>query len=386
MTALFLYVGLSLSVSFLCSLLEATLLSARRAELVERRQAGDRGAAQLLELKEDRIDDAISSILILNTFAHTIGSFLAGTEAEKLFGSTIAGVFAFVLTLAVLVFTEIIPKTLGTVYASQLVGFVARTVKILMKLLWVVLQMTRLLTRLVAARAPHRATVSRGELAALVTIASREGTLPAADSHMLSNVLQINEIPVEDVMTPRTVITMASVGTPIDEFLADDRYRSVSRIPIFEDTPDNVTGIILQRDVLHAAASGADRAQTTVDSFQRPALFLPEGQPVSAVLRRLIERREHMALVTDEYGGISGLVTIEDLVETALGMEILDESDRVVDLRAEAVRLREQRLSKLQRWRAEMVAEYGDGDDAADAEAPGDPASEPPTRDDAASR
>lgn len=356
MFLLLLYVGGALGISFLCSVLEATLLSARIVELADRRNAGDRGATLLLALKQDRVDDAISAILILNTIAHTVGATMAGNQAGKVFADariglfSLVGVFTAVFTLLVLVGTEIIPKTLGTLYASRLVGPVAHTTNALIWLLRPVLLLTRLLTRLVGAGGRHKATVSRGELRTMVAMATRDGTIEHHDSRVVSNVLQFHEIKVEDVMTPRTVIAMLPVTTTIEAFLANDSSRVYSRLPIYDGQHDNVVGYVLQREVFAAAADGMAR-DTPIANFRRQALYIPEGQAVGRVLRRLIEQREHMALVTDEYGGISGLVTLEDLVETTLGVEILDESDRVADLRAEAKKLREQRLASLARWR-----------------------------------
>ncbi len=344
MTLLLVYVGGALSVSFLCSLLEAALLSARIVTLAERKEAGDRGATRLLFLKQERIDDAISSILILNTVANTIGATLAGAQATVVFRSIWIGWFSFVFTLMILVFSEIIPKTLGTVFAAQLVGFVAGTLQVLIWLLKYPLILTRLLTRFLTRK--KQASISRGELAAMITLATREGTLPAADSRVVANVLRYHEIKIEDVMTPRTVVTMLPAEASIAELLADENCRVFSRIPLFEGTPDNAVGYILQREVLTAAARGDERS-TPLDRFLRKALYLPEGQTVGRALRRMTEGREHLALVTDEYGGISGLVTLEDLVETTLGIEILDESDRVADLRAEAIKLRDKRLRGL---------------------------------------
>ncbi len=354
MTLLLVYVFGALSISFLCSVLEATLLSARRVELNQRRDAGDKGAALLLDLKESRLEHAIGSILILNTIAHTVGATLAGDQAGKVFSDALSvKIFAAVFTLAILIATEIIPKTIGTVYASRLVGPVARIVQALTWLLHFPLIITRFLTRLIAPGG-KRETISRAELAAALAMATRDGTLGTADSRLMTNVLNSNEIKVDDVMTPRTVVTMLPVTTSIDAFLNDENARIYSRIPVYDGERDKVMGYVLQRDVLIDAADGKRNGQT-LDVYVRPALFIPEGQPVGKVLRRLIEQREHMALVTDEYGGIAGVVTLEDLVETTLGVEILDESDQVADLRAEAIKLREQRLTSMKKWRRDLA-------------------------------
>jgi len=354
-----LYAGTALGVSFLCSLLEAVLLSVRRVELIGRASAGERGAQRLLVLKETQIDDALAVILTLNTIANTIGAALAGAEAGLLWGGdrlwwiSLVSLFTALLAAGILILSEIVPKTLGAIYASHMVGFVARTIHLMIFMLRPVLFLTRGVTRLLTRGKGEPPSTSRGEILAMVAMAARDGGLGAHDSRLLASVLRYNEIVVDDVMTPRTVVTMLAQSQTVGDLVSDESSLVFSRIPLFEGNRDRITGYILQREVLIAATRGID-PQTPVSRFSRPAVFIPEGQPVGRVLRRLIEQREHMALVTDEYGGISGLVTLEDLVETTLGVEILDESDRVVDLRAEAAKLREQRLEAARAWRRSL--------------------------------
>lgn len=365
MHLLLLYVGSAIGFSFLCSILEASFLSARLAMLMERRDAGNRGAALFLHLKQHRVDDALSAILILNTVANTAGATLAGTQAETLFGDDFlalagfrvpwVGIFAAGLILMILIGSEIIPKTLGAVYASRMVSFTAFAVRTLIWIFTPALLVTRLITNYLARHNKSVRPISRRELAAMVSAAAREGTLPAAEARVVSNVLRYHEIKLEDVMTPRTVVAMLPASTPISRFLDDDHVRAFSRIPIFEDERDNVVGFVLQREVLAAAARGEPHS-TTLAHFARKALFIPESQSVGGALRHMTESREHMALVTDEYGGISGLVSLEDLVETTLGIEILDESDRVADLRLEAIKVRDRRLKEIQEWRERVAA------------------------------
>jgi CBS domain containing-hemolysin-like protein len=343
---LFVYVGVALSVSFLCSLLEATLLSARVIELIERKDRGDAGAALLLELKRERIDDAIGAILTLNTIAHTIGAALAGAQAAAAFGSAWVGVFSGVLTILVLVITEIIPKTLGTVNASRLVGFTARTVALLVRLLKPVLILVRLLTsRLMSSHARRR--ISRREVAAMATTAAAEGVLDEHSSRAIHGVLRLQEVPVADVMTPRTVVQMLPARATVGLLLANEHVRPYSRIPLYGESSDDLQGHVMQRDVLLAAATGTEPT-TPLSTFARESILVPETASVDATFRRLLREHEHLALVIDEYGGFQGLVTMEDLVETAFGVEIMDESDEVADLRAEALRLRDERLARRQ--------------------------------------
>ncbi len=356
MTLLVVTVFLALAISFVCSLCEAVLLSGSIGELEDRRSKGDAGAGYLLELKQRRMDDAITAILTLNTIAHTAGTSFAGAQAAKVLGHDewTIGLFSAGLVAAVLIGAEIIPKTLGTAYASALSGIAGRAIHWMMISVWPLLAFTRLIT---GALQTERALVSRGELAAMVNLAEQDGTLRAEDSRLVVNALRYHEIKVEDVMTPRTVIVMVPADTPIQALIHDDRLRVFSRIPVFEGTRDNVIGYILLREVLSALARGVS-AKVPVQRFVRKVAFIPEGASLDRALRRLTESREHLALVGDEFGGLAGLVTLEDLMETLLGIEILDESDRVADLRGEAVQLRERRLAEqTSRNRAEEAAE-----------------------------
>lgn len=344
-----LYVGAALSISFLASLLEATLLSVRVSELEPRARAGNRGAAQLLDLKRHRVDDAISAILTTNTIAHTLGVALSGAQAAVVFGSARVGLFSAVLTLLVLVGTEIIPKTLGAVYAAQLAGFVGRAIASLTWALAPVLYVTRLLTRMIAPGGTPR--MSRSELAALLGIAAREGAIRTQESQVFENVLELEEIKVEDVMTPRTVVVMLPATSTLAELVAETETSSVSRIPLFTENRDRVIGYCVQREALLAAARGADPS-TPLTEFKREVPFIPESATLANALRQFLDGGEHLAMAVDEFGGVAGLVTLEDLVETILGVEIVDESDRVADLRHLATELRDRRLARRQARRA----------------------------------
>ena len=349
MLLLLVTVGIALSISFLCSVLEATLLSVPAAQLLDRAEKGDKRAALLLELKHQRVDDAIGAILTLNTVAHTVGAAVAGAEAAALFGDAWIGVFSGVLTLLVLVFTEIIPKTLGTLYAARLAGFVAVVTHLLTRVLWIPLRAVRVLTQRLAPRG-HRPQITRSEVAAMAALAAQSGTLRESTSQVVANVLGLREITVENIMTPRPVRAMMSADATIDDLVANDHARPFSRIPIHGQHEDDVIGHVLQRDVLSAAARGVD-GKTPLSHFRRPLPVIPESLSVESVLQTLLDQegRQHMALVVDEFGGVSGLVTLEDLIETAFGVEIIDEHDRVVDLRAEARRLAERRWERLRR-------------------------------------
>jgi len=349
-----LYVGIAVGLSFLCSLLEATLLSARLVELRERAAAGNRGAGRLLEIKRTRIDDAISAVLTLNTVANTLGATLAGAQASHVYGSSAVGIFSATLTFLILVVSEIIPKTLGATYACSLSTFVGFTLHWFMLLMRPVLVVSRGVTRLLT-RGSH-VTFSRGELAAVIDAASAEGAISDDESKMLHNLLRFAEVRVQDVMTPRTVTFMLSADARVADLLAQPDAEIFSRIPLYRGGRDNVVGYVLLRDALGAVARGGDR-NAPLESFVRPIHFVPELASVGQALTQFLARREPIAMVADEHGGVEGLVTLEDLTETILGVEIVDESDREADLRATAIELRDRRLARIGARRAQTGGE-----------------------------
>ena len=355
MSLLLLYTGLAVSISFLCSLLEAALLSSRNSTLADQRDHGNAGATRLLEIKTERVDDAISAILTLNTVANTLGATLAGAQAAHIFGSAWVGVFSGLLAFTILVVSEIIPKTLGAVYWRSLSGPVGWAIHFLTKAMAPALVISRLLTRLLTRA--RKVTFSRGELAATIAAAAHEGAISPGESRIFENLLRFEEVRVEDVMTPRTVTVMLPAETTVGELLAHREAEAFSRIPLYRNSPDDIVGYVLQREVLKAIADGYHQ-DMPLESLMRPIPFIPEVATVGAAMRQVLERREPIAVAIDEHGGVSGLVTLEDLTETILGVEIVDESDRIVDQRQAAAALRDQRLERLlQRRRSHSKSE-----------------------------
>ena len=344
---LLVYAGSALAISFFCSLLEATLLSVRVTELMRRSEDGEEGVRLLLLYKEERIEDGIGAILTLNTIAHTIGASLAGAQAARTFSSeslpedvAVAG-FSAILTVAVLVATEIIPKTLGTNYASALAPTVGRSIHVLSILTRPILFVTGFLTRMLSRGEPEG--ISRGELQALVNMAQSDGAIQHDESRVLTNLLGFEGLTVEDVMTPRTVLRMLELNNTIGVVVELDGLAEHTRIPVYKESRDQVQGYIHQRELLRALALGKSRDLPLAD-FLRPVAVMPESTTLGNALRTFLETRDHMAIVQDDFGGTSGLVTLEDVMETLLGAEIVDESDRVADLRALATQIRDQRV------------------------------------------
>ena len=355
---LFVYAGGALATSFFCSLLEATLLSVRVTELMRRADEGGRGVNLLLSFKQERIEDGIGAILTLNTVAHTIGASLAGAQAARAFSSdslpedvAVAG-FSAILTVAVLVATEIIPKTLGTNYASALAPFVGHSIHVLTLITKPILIVTGALTKLLSRGEPEG--ISRGELQALVNMAQSHGAIQHDESKVLTNLLGFEGLTVKEVMTPRTVLQMIAIDSTVGECIDSEPLAQHTRIPVYEGVRDKVKGYVHQRELLRSVARGGSR-DAPLEDFLRPVPVMAEDTTLGKALAVFLDSRDHLAIVADEFGGTAGLVTLEDVIETLLGAEIVDEADRVDDLRALAAQIRDRRMARRQK------AEEGEG-------------------------
>ena len=329
-TLLILYIALAIGVSFLCSILEAVLLSVTPAYVGAMEETNPSAAGRLKELKAD-IDRPLAAILSLNTVAHTIGAAGAGAEAAAVFGSASLGVFSAVLTLGILVLSEIIPKTLGAVYWRGLAPFVARVLPVLIWTTWPLVKLSQLITKLIA-RGKKEGAVSREELAALAQIGTEEGVFDETEGRILQSLFRFRTLKAKDVMTPRTVLIAFPEDTSLAEIAAVDQ--PFSRLPLYRDDRDSVTGYVLRDDVLRAAADGRGAAPAL--EIAREIMTVPDGLPLPELFERFLERREHLALVVGEYGGTAGVVSVEDVVETLLGLEIVDEVDEEHDMQAAA--------------------------------------------------
>ena len=330
LTLLALYVTLAIGVSFLCSILEAVLLSVSPAYVGTLEASNPTAAERLKGLKAD-VERPLAAILSLNTVAHTIGAAGAGAEAAAYFGDAAIGLFSAVLTLGILVLSEIIPKTLGAVYWRGLAPLVAR---ILPVLIWITIPLVWLsqgITKLIA-RGEKESQVSREELAALAQIGTDEGVFDETESRILRSLFRFNTLTVRDVMTPRTVLVAFPETTPLAEVAAgDSRF---SRLPVYGRDRDHVTGYVLRDDVLAAVAGG--RGDQPASTIAREILTAPDSLPLPDLFDRLLDRREHLALVVGEYGGTAGVATVEDVIETLLDLEIQDETDDAHDMQAAA--------------------------------------------------
>ncbi len=341
LTLLIVYVTVAIGVSFLCSIMEAVLLSVTPAYIGALEAERPSVAARLGELRSD-VDRPLAAILTLNTVAHTIGAAGAGAEAAAVFGSGAIGVFSALLTLGILVLSEIIPKTLGAVYWRGLAPLVARLLKPLIYLMYPLVLMSQWFARLLT-RGEKSGDVSREELAALAEIGAQEGVFRDGEARLFKSLLRFESLGVVDVMTPRTVVVAFPETATAQELVA--AQRPFSRYPVYSENRDSITGYVLLSDALAEVA--ADAHETPLIGLRRDIVAVPEGRSLLDFFEQLIEDGEHIALIVDEYGGTSGLATLEDVIETLIGLEITDETDTTEDMQALARNRWRERASQL---------------------------------------
>lgn len=346
MTLLIFYVSLALVVSFLCSLLEASLLTITPSGIRSAEEKGATWAGKLKQLKDD-VERPLAAILTLNTVAHTMGAAGAGAQYAKIYGAGSEAIFAAVLTVAVLVITEIIPKTIGARYASTLAPFTAWILPILIKVLaplvWASRQLTRLITRGKPADTPRH----RDELLALASLGQASGQIDQNEVRFMKNMLQLNAVKTSDIMTPRTVvfsIGMDDTPSQLANAMGDTPH---TRIPVFEKGSENLKGFVLKGDVLVRLAK--DNTVFRLEDLLRPLPGVLDEVSVNKLFHRMVSEHHQVMAVLDEYGTFVGLVTLEDVLETIFGFEIVDELDEVPDLQEYARELARRRASGIKR-------------------------------------
>lgn len=325
---LILYLLLALVVSFLCSILESVLLSAPQAYLRTRAEAGDKIATALGKMKQV-IDRPLSAILSMNTVAHTIGAAGVGAQAVKVFGEAYFGVISAILTILILVLTEIIPKTVGASYWKNLLGFTLYSIRIMIVITWPLVWISAFITRLFSKKRNEK-TISREELGLLADIGMQEGVLGEQESRIINNIISLRKVKIWDIMTPRVVVAAVEQDTRIEDFAEMDELKAFTRIPVYSGSIENVTGYVFRQDVFELLAD--DKHGTLVKALKREIIVVPESIPALRAWDRMIQQREHIALVVDEYGGTAGIITMEDIIETLLGFEIMDEKDSISDM------------------------------------------------------
>jgi CBS domain containing-hemolysin-like protein len=327
MTLLIIYLVIAIGVSFLCSILEAVLLSTTPS-FVEIMQSERPRAGAVVNRVRERLDQSLAAILILNTFAHTMGAFGVGAQALEVFGAQWETLIAVLLTLAILYFSEIIPKTLGATFWRMLIIPSAYLILWLVKLVYPLVWISTRLTRLIGHGQENE--ITREEIIAMASLGKKGGALIAREKDYVSSVLSLHETVTGDVLTPRTVVHMLEQNMSISEALDDPQTRQFSRMPIYDGEPDHITGKVLRHDLFMAERNG--HGDEPVKTCAKQIIAVSEKLPVEQLLELMLKNRVHLCQVNDEFGQTSGVVTLEDAIETLLGREIVDESDTVEDM------------------------------------------------------
>ena len=290
---------------------------------------GRKGAALLKKYKQD-IDRPISAILSLNTIAHTVGAAGVGWCSDKVFGSEFFAITSAVMTLLILVFSEIIPKTIGAGYWRSMAIPASKIIHVLVIITYPLVLLSEVITHMFSNN-QHNVSVSREEVSAMVTVGAEEGVFEKKENRMFQNLLKLDDIKARDIMTPSSVVEMAEESMTLREFYKNDDYRAYSRIPVYnEENDDYIKGYVLRQTILEKLSE--DKFDQRLSDIIRPVLTFSESEPVSNIWEKLLEQKEHISVIIDEYGCFRGIVTMEDVIETMLGTEIVDEKDTVTDM------------------------------------------------------
>ena len=317
----------SIAVSALCSVLEATLLSTPLSYITGLEDQGVKGAKRLKKLKQNT-ERPIAAILCINTIANTVGASLVGSLVMKVYGNTLVGVFSAIFTLLILVFAEIFPKTIGSTYWRRLAipasGIINVMIFIVFPIVWVMEKLTKFISD-----NSDQVSVSREDISAMVSVATEEEVIEKDEKKMIQNLLKLDEITAHEIMTPSVVVEMASGNMTAQELYDKDLVHS--RIPVCdEENDDYIIGYVLRQTILEKMAE--DKFDAKLKEIARPILSFQENESVGTIWEKLLEKKEHISIIIDEYGTFRGIVTLEDVIETMLGKEIVDETDEVVDM------------------------------------------------------
>ncbi|WP_300542262.1 hemolysin family protein, partial [Maricaulis sp.] len=343
MTLLLAYLALALVVSFFCSISEAVLLSVRPSHVEALHRKRVASAAALRKLQKN-LDRPLAAILTLNTVAHTVGAAGVGAQAAVVFGSEFVGLTSAILTLLILILSEIVPKTLGAVHWRRLAPSVGHVVLWLTRVMMPFVWLSERLTRVIARSGESAFTFSRDEMRAMAEIGAREGVLDDKEHAIVSNLMRLHRLKVEDIMTPASVMTAANADLSVGEFFETHADTPFSRLPVYAESAHHITGYVLKSDLLLAQARG--NFSGAISEYKRDVVALRDDLSASAAFDRLTRSKGHLAMVVDEFGTLRGLITMEDVVETLLGLEITDEADTVEDMQ----------ILARERWRERMAA------------------------------
>jgi CBS domain containing-hemolysin-like protein len=344
MGMLIFYLLLALSVSFLCSIMETVLLTAPVSFLNMKVNQGIR-AASILRDQKQKIDKPIAAILSLNTVAHTVGASGVGAQATALFGDAYFGIISAILTLLILVLSEILPKSVGAHYWKHLVVPAGYIIRCMIVIAYPLVILSERMTRLISRGSKDETTVSREEVAAMVDIGVEEGTFEDTEKKIIQNLIKLRSVRASDVMTPRVVVATASEEITIGEFYKNKTYLHYSRIPVYSDNDkEKICGFVYRQEVLEHLAN--DNFDLCLKEIKKPIMIAPTSQPLTILWERLTSQKTHIAMIVDEYGGFEGIVTLEDIIETIMGIEIMDDRDIVADMQQFARERWEERQKK----------------------------------------
>ncbi|BDD05462.1 hemolysin family protein [Aureibacter tunicatorum] len=354
MGLLIFYLCIALFTSFLCSILEAILLSTPIHYLKIQKEKGEKSASSILHYKEN-IDEPLSAILSLNTVAHTIGAAGVGAQATIVFGEAYFGIVSAILTILILVLTEIIPKTIGARYWKQLILTSAPVLKILIFITYPLVKLSAIITKLISGDTSDK-TTSREEISALAHIGKEEGIFEEKENKIIQNLIKLKNVKVKDIMTPRVVVSVSDQNMSLKKFMKSKASLRFSRIPIYSENEENITGYIFRYEVFEKLAENQNELQ--LKDIKREIIVMPNSVPIYDAWELMLSKKEHIALIIDEYGGMDGIVTLEDIIETLLGFEIIDEKDTVTDMQ-EYARSRWKAKQKEYKW----IKEFGESED-----------------------
>lgn len=319
----------ALSLSFLCSVLEAVLLSTPMSYISMRENQGCK-TATLMKQYKNNVDRPVGAILSLNTIAHTIGSAGVGAESIKIFGEQYFGLISAILTLLILVLSEIIPKTIGASYWRSLAMPSTRIIRVLILITYPLVLLSELITKVFTPRG-NQASMSREEVSAMVDVGTTEGIFRESESKLIKSCIALSGVKARQIMTPSIVVESACQDLTVKDFQAKQSW-SFSRIPVYAGDKDYITGYVLKDAVLKLLSE--DQFHVKLSDLKRPILTFREEESVFQIWEKMLEKREHISVIIDEYGGLRGLVTMEDIIETMTGVEIVDEDDVAVDMQA----------------------------------------------------
>ena len=329
MGLIILYLTGALSLSFLCSVLEAVLLSTPMSFISMKESQGDK-TASLMKQYKNNVDRPVGAILSLNTIAHTIGSAGVGAESIKLFGEEYFGIISAILTLLILVLSEIIPKTIGASYWRSLAMPSTRVIRMLIFITYPLVLLSELITKVFTPK-ENPVSMSREEVSAMVDVGTTEGVFRESESKIIKSCIHLSGVKAKEIMTPSIVVESACIDLTVKEFYEQEEWK-FSRIPVYKNSKEYMVGYVLKDMVLEALSE--DKFETKLSDLTRPILSFREEESVYQIWEKMLKKREHISIIVDEYGCLRGVVSMEDIIEAMTGVEIVDEDDVAVDMQA----------------------------------------------------